>query len=378
MIVGKPSAFSLCRFFNHVKDANFPWIRALPYAITESAFRNLGSAFTRYFKEKKSGVVGKKIARMKKAGKWEKRTAKMARKGRFGFRQDPGYPQFKKKGKKDAFQLRTTRIEHDRVRLTGPIGWVRLKERGYIPVTDSDIKFGVYATISRRGDRWFISVLVEEEISTVKNTRDLVLGVDFGLAKLATAKDVKYDSVIEFENYRPLQQRLRKLKRLQRELSRRQKGGNNWKKTRAKIQKCHVEIANARKYVLHQISHDLTAKAKPKMVVLEDLNVSGMMKNKNLSRQIFDAGWAEERRQVEYKTKWYGSEILISDRFYPSSRLCRACGCVNHNLKLSDRAWTCECGEHYDRDIHAADNLSAYGRDHLEGRNTPGLPAELG
>lgn len=235
---GKPSAFSLRRYFNHIKAKDFDWTQALPYSVIESAMGNLGAAFKRYFEEKKNGTVVKRIAKLKGEGKWERRVAKKLKKGRHGYQIDPGYPQFKKKGKRDSFQVRSTRIEHDRVRLTH-IGWVRLKERGYIPTTGSGVKFGVYATVSRRADRWFVSVLVEEEIPELRNESTLVLGIDFGLKMLAVCSDGT-----EFENPRPLRQAERKLARLQRELSRRERGGQNWKKTRQKIQRCYAKIAN--------------------------------------------------------------------------------------------------------------------------------------
>jgi len=335
----KPSCYGLCKQFNSIKDKECPWIREIPYAVTEAAFYNLGFAFKNFFRRIKSG------------------------------NDKPGYPQFKKKGQDDSFQLRGTRIEHERVRLTH-IGWVRLKERGYIPTTDSGAKFGIYATISRRDGRWFISMQVEEEVPKPESGSISVLGIDFGLKTLAVCSDGTV-----FENPRALQQEERKLKRLSKELSRRRKGGQNWKKTKRKIQRCHAKIANIRKHALHQVSHHVTAKTKPKTVVLEDLNVSGMLQNRHLSKAVSDVGFYELRRQTEYKARWYGVEVVIADRFYPSSKTCAACGAVKSVLKLSERKYVCEaCGAIVDRDLNAALNLAAL----AEPQNMRGLPVELG
>ena len=334
----RPSRYSLCKQFNGIKDEECPWIREIPYAVTESAFYNLGYAFKNFFRRVKQS--SDKV----------------------------GYPKFKKKGRNDSFQLRNVRVEHDRVRLTH-IGWVRLKERGYIPTTDSGAEFGVYATISRKAGRWFISMQVEEEIPEPENGSMLVLGVDFGLKTLAVCSDGTV-----FENPHALKQQERKLARLQRELSRRKRDGQNWKKTKRKIGRCHARIANIRKHALHQVSHYITAKAKPRMVVLEDLNVSGMMQNRHLSKAISDIGFYELRRQTEYKAGWNGVEVLVADRFYPSSKTCSECGAVKSVLRLSERMYVCsECGAIIDRDKNAALNLAALG----EGQSMAGLPVEL-
>lgn len=319
----KPSGMRLCKHFNGIKDEFCPWIREIPYAVTESAFRNLDSAFRHFFRRVKSG-------------------------------EKPGYPKFKKRGANNGFQLRDTKIEDNRVRLTG-IGWVRLKEKGYIPTTDSEAKFGVYATISERAGRWFISVLVQEEIPEPINGGNGALGVDLGIKALATCSDGTV-----FENPRALRKEERKLKRLQRELSRRTRGGKNWHKTKDKITCCHKRIADIRSHAQHQVSHYVTAKARPGTIVLENLNVSGMTKNHCLARAISDVGMYELRRQIEYKAEWYGCGVLIANRFYPSSKTCSECGSIKPQLKLSERRFVCpDCGIIIDRDLNAALNLAS-------------------
>ena len=362
---GYPSSISLKRYFNAAKDDICPWIRLVPFAITESSLRNLDTAFKRYFKEKKDGTVAARKAKLKAGGKWETRSAKLAKKGRIGYKADPGYPQFKQRGKNSSFQLRNAKVEDDRVRLTG-IGWVHLKERGYLPTTDSGIKFGTYATISERAGRWYISTQVEEEIPDPANGSTLVVGVDFGLKALAVCSDGTV-----YKNPHALREAQRKLGRLQRELDRRTKGGANWRKTKAKIQRQHAKVANIRQHTLHDVTHDIIVNKHPAVVAIEDLNVSGMMSNHHLAQAIADVGFYELRRQIEYKAKWHGVEIVMVDRWFPSSKTCSQCGCIKDDLTLGDRVFHCaDCGFEIDRDLNASVNLAAYGIRVLNDRET--------
>lgn len=327
----KPSAYSLRKQFTAQKDELCPWIRAVPYAVTGAAFLNLGLAFKHFFRRVKGG-------------------------------DKPGYPKFKKRGQHSSFQLKHTRIEHDRVRLTH-IGWVYLKERDYIPVSGNDVKFTTYATISERAGRWYISVQAKEKMPDPQNGSTLVVGVDFGLKTLATCSDGTV-----YENPRPLREAQRKLKRLGKELSRRRKGGSNWRKTKQKLQRQHAKVANIRQHVLHNISHDLVVNKRPGAIVLEDLNVLGMAQNHCLAQAIADVGFSELRRQIEYKARWYDVEVIVADRWFPSSKTCSKCGCIKDDLTLTDRAFHCnDCGLEIDRDLNAARNLAAKGNRETHG-----------
>lgn len=331
----KPSAYGLRVQFNAIKDDLCPWIRELPYAVTEAAFGNLGSAFKNFFRRVKNGD------------------------------DKAGYPRFKKRGIKNSFQLRNTKIERDRVRLTG-IGWVRLKEKGYIPV---GAEYGIYVTISERAGHWFISVLVKCEDQPIVEPITPALGIDLGIKTLATCSDGTI-----FENPKTLYQHEKRLARLQRELNRRKKGSTNRAKTKAKVGRLHYKISNIRKHAIHQVSDYATEKARPSAIVLENLNVKGMMQNHHLAKAIGDASFHELRRQLEYKAKRSRIEVIIADRFYPSSKTCNRCGCRKDDLTLADRVFECdECGYEIDRDLNAALNLAAL----AEGRNAPGLPVEL-
>jgi putative transposase len=196
-------------------------------------------------------------------------------------------------------------------------------------------------------------VLAQWKEADPRPNNTLVVGVDLGLKNLVVLSNGE-----TFENPHALVRLERKLKRLQRELSRRERRSANWRKTKAKIAKCHAAIANSRKHVLHNISHHITTDLRPSTIVIEDLNVSGMMKNHHLAKAIADVGFYELRRQIEYKAKRLGIEVLVADRWYASSKTCSGCGWHNVDLVLSDRVFRCpECGLELDRDLNAAKNL---------------------
>lgn len=316
----KTNRYEQCKRFNALKREQCPWIIEIPYAVTESAFANCDNAFQHFFRRVKTG-------------------------------EKPGYPKFKRHGSGDSFQVKNTRVHSSCVRITR-VGLVKLKERDYIP-TDA-IRYGAYATISKRAGHWFISVLVEEEIEQLA-TSGKVVGVDFGIKDLAICSNGKV-----FENPRHLKNAERKLKRLQRELSRRTKGGANWQKTKARLQQAHLDLANARKHTQHEISSYLTYKLRPSVIVLEDLNVSGMMKNHRLAQAIGDVGFYELRRQIEYKAHWLDIEVVLANQWYPSTKTCSRCNAHKPEITLQHRVYHCDhCGLEINRDLNAAKNLAA-------------------
>jgi putative transposase len=183
------------------------------------------------------------------------------------------------------------------------------------------------------------------------------VGVDLGVKHMAVCSDGR-----RFDNPKPLKRAQRRLKCAQRVLSRRKKGSANREKARQRLAKLHYRIANIRKDALHKATSAIVARTKPDderpiVVVIEDLNVRGMASNHCLAQAILDVGFYEFRRQLEYKTRWAGEKLLVADRFFPSSRLCSACGRKNTKLTLKDRTWVCECGAVHDRDLNAATNL---------------------
>jgi len=326
----KPSQYKLRKQFNAQKDESCPWIRQIPYCVIETAFADLGNAFKHFFRRVKNGE------------------------------EKPGYPRFKKRGRKSSFRMRGYKTENSQIWLGRSIGWVRLKERGYIP---EGVRYGenggcVYCTISECAGRWFISVQVKEQIEDPENDSTLVVGADFGIKSLVVCSDKTV-----YENPKPLRNAQRKLSRLNKEIARRKKGGSNWKKTKRKLARQHARVANIRRHTLHQISHDLVVNKRPGTIVIENLNVSGMVKNHCLAQAISDVGFYELRRQIEYKAKWHGVHVVIVDRWYPSSKTCSNCGCIKDDLMLADRVFRCDdCGFEIDRDLNAAINLATLGK----------------
>jgi putative transposase len=184
------------------------------------------------------------------------------------------------------------------------------------------------------------------------------VGVDLGLKSAAVIHDGSRTRVIEPQ--RALRRNLKKLRRLDRELARKQKGSNNRHKAKLRRARLYYRIDCQRQDMLHQLSSKL-ARTKS-VIVLEDLHVRGMQQNKRLALSVSDAGMGELRRQLTYKSEWYGSTLVIADRFYPSSKLCSGCGVIKDTLSLSERTFACEvCGLSIDRDENAAINLRRLG-----------------
>lgn len=321
--------------FNALKCEQFPWLTELPYAITESSFSNLDAAYQNFFRRVKQG------------------------------KEKPGFPKFRKRSEHGSFQLRDISVTRNAVRLPR-IGWIKLKECGYLPV---DVELKTYVTISEQAGRWYISV--QADVPDLPKTQGLgVIGIDRGIKQLAVCSDGTI-----LENPHVLEKYEKKLATLQRELSRRKKGSANRAKTKTKLAKLHQRIANIRSHNQHQFSHHVTEDLQPSTIVLEDLNVKGMMANDKIAKAIGDASVYELGRQIEYKSNWRGIDIIKADRWFASSKTCSRCGCIKADLTLADRIYVCpECGLVIDRDLNAAINLAALG----EGRNAPGLPVELG
>ena len=222
------------------------------------------------------------------------------------------------------------------------------------------------ATVSERAGRWFVSVQVEMSQPEPPVTARPVAGVDLGVLVMATVSDGT-----RIENPHALKSDLNKIKRLQRVVSRRQKGSANREKACQKLARAHMRIANVRKNALHQAT-SLLAKTKS-AVVLEDLNVSGMLENHPLALAIADVGFYEFRRQLEYKGQWYGCQIILAPRFYPSTKRCSQCGRTKVKMDLRERVYHCDhCGLTIDRDLNAAINLEQYTTGSSPGSNACG------
>ena len=248
------------------------------------------------------------------------------------------------------------------------INWIRLAEHGRIPVENVKYK---NPRIKYDGLNWYITVGIEYEDSTTLPSEEGI-GIDLGIKDLAICSDEhRYQNINKTQRVKKLEKRKRRLQRsISRKYEKNKKGGSYCKtsniiKSEKYLLKLNHRLANIRQNYLHQTTTEIV-KTKPSYIVLEDLNVKGMMKNKHLSKAIQQQGFGEFRRQIEYKSAWNNVPVIIADRFFPSSKLCSCCGAVKKDLKLSGRVYRCECGNVIDRDYQAALNLKRYGEMILE------------
>lgn len=288
------------------------------------------------------------------------------------FKGQSGFPKFKKKGKSDVkmYFVKTDSkviIPCERHRIKIPtLGWVRLKEKGYIP-TDPDTYIIKSGAVSCKAGRYYVSVLVEQLEQVSPQLKDFGLGIDLGVKDFAvTSNGIVKKNINKTAKLKKLE---KQLKREQRCLSRKyeslkkrnknEKGEatrQNIQKQVLKVQRLHHRIENIRTDYINKCVNEMV-KTKPSYITIEDLNVSGMMKNRHLSKAAASQKFYEFRAKLETKCREYGIELRIADRWYPSSKLCHECGCIKKDLKLSDREYVCECGYHADRDYNASLNL---------------------
>ena len=240
------------------------------------------------------------------------------------------------------------------------LGWVRIKEKGYIPISKDGwkIKSG---TVSVKADRYYVSVLVEIPDVKIANNSNGGIGIDLGLKDLAIVSNGKtYKNINKSESVKKLEKKLRREQRcLSRKYENLKKGESaqkNIQKQKLKVQKLHHRIDNIRTDYINKTIVEIV-KTKPSYITIEDLNVSGMMKNKHLSKAVASQKFYEFRIKLKAKCDENGIELRIVDRFYPSSKLCHCCGAIKKDLKLSDRIYRCDCGYVDDRDFNAALNL---------------------
>lgn len=310
-----PSAIDLHRELNVLKKTDVPWMYDVSKFAPQEALRNLDKAFEGFFRRCKFGAERK------------------------------GYPLFKSRKRGIGTFTFSGGIKATDSTIQLPrIGVVRLKERGYLPVGERITS----ATVSERSGRWFVSVRTKEE--PVRPLGAEVIGVDVGLKSLAVLSDGT-----TFESPKALRKSEDRLKRLQRSVSRKKKGSKNRKKAVSILARQHYRVACVRNDAIHKCSNAIAKRAHT--VVIEALNVAGMLKNHCLARAISDAGMAELHRQITYKMEWAGGTVIQADRWYPSSKTCSTCGIVKADLTLADRTFRCECGFECDRDHNAAINL---------------------
>ena len=282
------------------------------------------------------------------------------------FKHQSAFPKFKKKGRSDVKMYfvknnpKDCACERHRIKIP-TLGWVRLKEKGYIPMTKDGwkIKSG---TVSIKADRYYVSVLVEIPDPQAVNNRNDGIGIDLGVKDFAILSNGKtYKNINRSVRLKKLEKQLcRKQRCLSRKYKNLKKGEvtqrANIQKQKLKVQKLHHKIDNIRTDYINKIIAEIV-KTKPSYITIEDLNVSGRMKNRHLSKAVASQKFYGFRSRLKAKCDANGIELRVVDRFYPSSKLCHCCGRIKKDLKISDRIYRCACGYVEDRDFNASLNL---------------------
>ena len=307
--------------FNKVKHMEYPWLKGLSANVAKNAIVHCGEAIDKWRKGKKSKrkVGFPKFRSIKRTG--------------YRYQADNGAGSVKVDGK----QVKLPKI-----------GWLKMRE------TPRFNGLARKAFIKERGGRWFITLTFARPDDPPKRAIGEIIGIDAGLKHLAVLSDGA-----KHESPKPLKRLLRKLRMLNKKLSRQQKGSNRRKSAVAKLSKLHYRTACIRLDHLHKTTTEITNRVGLKELRMETLSIKGMMQNRRLARAIADAGIHEFQRQIEYKSRWKGVSVSKADRWFASSKLCHVCGEKNDALKLADRSWKCVCGAELDRDVNAALNLAA-------------------
>ena len=282
------------------------------------------------------------------------------------FKHQSAFPNFKKKGKSDVKMYfvknnpKDCQCERHRINIPS-LGWVRMKEKGYFPTTKDGyvIKSG---HVSIKADRYYVSVLIEIPNNKIANNSNEGIGIDLGLKDFAIVSNGKtYKNINKSAKLKKLEKQLiREQRSLSRKYENLKEGEStqraNIQKQKLKVQKVHHKIDNIRTDYINKTIAEMV-KTKPSYITIEDLNVSGMMKNKHLSKAVASQKFYEFRTKLQAKCKENGIELRVVDRWYPSSKTCHCCGAIRKDLKLSDRIFRCDCGYIEDRDFNAALNL---------------------
>ena len=282
------------------------------------------------------------------------------------FKHQSAFPNFKRKGKSDVKMYfvknnpKDCRCERHRINIPS-LGWVRIKEKGYVPTTKDGyvIKSG---HVSIKADRYYVSVLIEIPNNKIANNSNEGIGIDLGIKDFAIVSNGKtYKNINKSAKLKKLEKQLiREQRSLSRKYENIKKGEStqraNIQKQKRVVQKLHHKIDNIRTDYINKTIAEIV-KTKPSYITIEDLNVSGMMKNRHLSKAVASQKFYEFRTKLQAKCKESGIELRVVNRWYPSSKTCHCCGTIKKDLKLSDRIFQCDCGYIEDRDFNAALNL---------------------
>lgn len=261
------------------------------------------------------------------------------------FRGNAKFPRFKSRKSKNSFTVpQSGKIVDGKLNI--PKFKDGIKTKLHREVLGTIGKMSITRTPS---GKYFVSIFTEQEIEQLPTNKKSI-GCDLGIKDFVITSDNK-----KFKNNRYTKKYAKKLKKAQQHLSRKQKGSNGFEKQKIKVAKIHEKIANSRLDTLHKVSYELVRDNG--LIVIEDLNVKGMIKNRKLSKHIADASWGNFVNLLQYKCDWYGCELVKVNRFFPSSKTCNECGWINQDLNLSVREWTCKNGHQLDRDENAAKNI---------------------
>ncbi len=272
-----------------------------------------------------------------------------------------GRPKFKKKSNRQSF-----RLPNQKFALNQEKSLVRLEKIGFIKIVldrtiPEEADFRSITVSKTPTGKYYASILVQQELNPIPSTGKVV-GIDLGLKDLFILSNGQV-----VNNPKWFRENQSKLKKAQKHLSRKKKGSNRYNRQRIKVAKVYEDITNSRNYFLHNISTELVKTFD--LIVVEDLNVSGMIRNRKLAKSISDASWSTFVAMLEYKCNWYGKTLTKIDRFYPSSKTCSNCGHKEDKMPLSVREWTCpNCGSHHDRDLNASINILKKGWSELSGQ----------
>lgn len=310
----RPDKFYMRFYLSCLKD-KYIWLKEVSDAPLQEAINDLVTAFDRFFK----GLGG--------------------------------YPTFKKKGVNDSFSIRNM----PKFKIVGRYLEIEKMRKSLIPMRERVRFEGQHrqVTIRKKDGKWFVSILIKMVVNPFAykfTSNENQVGVDLGIKELAVLSDG-----MVFPANQELKKQLKKLKKLQRQLSKKVRGSNRYEKLRKKLQRLHYYISCKRKATLHKLTDYLTKTYKN--ITIEDLNVKGMLKNHKLAKAISDCGFGEFRRQLEYKAKFRNNRLTIANMFFPSSKICSSCGNKKDDLTLKDRVYICTCGLKIDRDLNAAINL---------------------
>lgn len=343
------SCFDCTHMITEMRNTDeYKWLKEVNSQSLYQAVVNLDKAFTNFFRSKSTEYKQKALNRKERDDSYQ-----------LSFKDKKGFPEYKsRKNRRQSFacpQHVEVDFEHNRVKLP--------KIKKSIECVFSRTFNGKIKTCTIKKtptNKYFISILVDiPDVEPLKKSiiqEDTTIGIDLGIKEFAIISDGR-----KIENPKYLKNELKRLKVLQKRLSKKENGGKNFEKQRLKVALLHEKISNKRKDFLHKLTYQLTHENQVNTICLEDLNVKGMMQNHKLAQSISDVSWYNFNLLLEYKADWYGKNILRIGRFEPSSKLCSVCGYKNTELTLDIREWTCpNCNTHLDRDINAAINIKKF------------------